>query len=96
MCKLPLVYLAIVRERSVASETRVIGTPTDAAETARPLVSDADREYVVALLLEAWDRAALTRLCRRQHRGRCDAPSIPRVARRGRTTRKAKCRLRIR
>lgn len=56
MYRLPIVRLSVVREGSVASDTRTIRKPEDAAAIARALIGDADREHVLALLLDARHR----------------------------------------
>lgn len=51
MYRLPLVKVALIRERTVAAETRVITSPADAFAVLYPLIGDADRECFVVLLL---------------------------------------------
>jgi len=52
MYRVPLVRLALVREGTVTAKTRTIRTPADAAAIARETIGDADREHVIALLLD--------------------------------------------
>ena len=56
MYRLPVVRLSLVREGSVGSETRTIHTPQDAAEIARAIIGDRDREHLVAFLLDVRHR----------------------------------------
>ena len=56
MYRLPLLRLNVVREGSVPAETRTIANPRDAAAIAQLLIGDADREHVLALLLDTRHR----------------------------------------
>jgi DNA repair protein RadC len=56
MYSVPVVRLSVVRERSVAAEARMIRGPADAAQIARTLIGDADRETVLAILLDTRHR----------------------------------------
>jgi DNA repair protein RadC len=52
MYRLPRIRLQVVKEGTVAAETRTIHGPRDAARIARELIGDADRETVLALLVD--------------------------------------------
>jgi DNA repair protein RadC len=54
--RLPVVRVALVREGTVVSETRVIRTPSDAAVVVRGAIGDYDREAFVVLLLNTKHR----------------------------------------
>jgi DNA repair protein RadC len=56
MYNVPVVRLSVVRERSVAAEERMIRGPADAAQIGRALIGDADRETVLAVLLDTRHR----------------------------------------
>ncbi len=54
--RLPVYRIALVREATLPAETCVIHGPQDAAMILRDYLADADREHVVALLLDAKHR----------------------------------------
>jgi len=54
--RIPVVRVALVRERTVVSETRTIRTPNDAALVVREAIGDYDREAFVILLLNTKHR----------------------------------------
>jgi DNA repair protein RadC len=52
MYRLPRIRLQVIREGSVASETRTVRGPADAAQIAREVIGDCDREHVLAILVD--------------------------------------------
>ena len=56
MYRLPVCRVALVREATVATETRTIRCPGDAAVVLRTLIGDYDREALAVLLLNTKHR----------------------------------------
>lgn len=56
MYRLPVCRVALVREATVATETRTVGGPADAAAVLRSLIGDYDREALAVLLLNTKHR----------------------------------------
>ncbi len=52
MYRLPRIRLQVVREGFVASATRTVHGPADAARVAQDLIADLDRECVIAIMLD--------------------------------------------
>lgn len=51
MYRLPIVKVALVRERTVPADVKIITSPADAFAILQPLIGDADREHFVVLML---------------------------------------------
>lgn len=62
MYRLPVCRVALVRKGTLTAEARTIHNPADAATIARAIIGDADREHVVALLLDVKHRVIAVHL----------------------------------
>src|SRR5579885_2316514 len=56
--RVPTIRLSVVRDGSAMTDTRIVRSSADAAAVARAIVGDADREYFVAMLLDAKHRVS--------------------------------------
>lgn len=54
--RIPNVMVCLVRESSLAAETRQVQLPADACEILRAIIGDSNRERFVALLLDTRNR----------------------------------------
>jgi DNA repair protein RadC len=52
MYRIPVCRIELVRERTLAAETKTIRSPADAAAIVRDYIGDADREHFVVLCLD--------------------------------------------